>query len=198
MTQEKRSFVFVRRGPPPPSICFLCGTTDGLEIVSRHFYTTPDESTAVEVADAAVSALGALGEVASVGLGLVRLIRGTREANVPIPLCAACSARWARSKRAERLRMVPAYAALAAFMIVAFTHGPGPLLPSDATTKWAFLAAAVPLAYLLFRFVPELIDRKLVHPGTCQVVAIAPEWVAVTRVHPKACAALIVARGRGV
>ncbi len=193
MIKASRSFVFVRRGEPPPSICFKCGAREGLSVSTFHFHTTPDEFTAEAAADAAGLIFDTVAEAAPI-VELVRLIRGTREADVPIPLCAPCAARWEKAKRASRLGWLPVALAVLALLVAALAHK-GPLLSTDATSKGIFIGVTAAVVYVLLVWIPALVRRKVVHPGTCGVVAIAPEWIALTRVHPLACEELMVRPG---
>ncbi len=193
MSTEHRSFVIVRRDVVPPAICFKCGTTDGLSLAPTHFYTTPDEDAATATASAAGVLVSAIGDAASIA-SLVTLVRGTREAVVPIPLCGSCSVRWKSAKRARLLAYVPLTLAIGSVFAFAFTTR-GPLFPEGASrlALYAFVAAFTALLYGLAVVVPKWVERRDAEAATCGAVAIAPAWIALSRVDARACAALIKA-----
>ncbi len=193
MSTKPRSFVIVRRDAPPPPICFKCGTSESLSLVLTHFYTTPDEDAATEAASAAGVFVSAIGDAASIA-SLVQLIRGIREAEVQIPLCRSCAARWTSAKRARLFAYVPMTFALLAIMVFAFAAR-GPLFPPGASrfALYAFAAVVTGVLYALAVLLPKLVDRRVADAMTCGAVAIAPAWIALSRVHPGACAALIQA-----
>jgi hypothetical protein len=188
---EHHSFVIVRRDAPPPAICFKCGTASGLSLAPTHFYTTPDEDAATATASAAGVFVSAIGDAATVA-SFVMLIRGTREAVVPIPLCGSCSARWKSAKRARLLAFVPVALAIGSIFVFAFTKR-GPIVPEGATrfVLYAFVAAISAVLYGLTVVLPKLVERRVAEPATCGAVAIAPAWIALSRVNPRACVALI-------
>lgn len=193
MSTGHRSFVIVRRDAPPPAICFKCGVREGLSLAPTHFYTTPDEDAATATASAAGVLVSAVGDAASIA-SLVQLIRGTREAVVPIPLCASCSARWKGAKRARLLGYVPLAVAILSLFVFVFARS-GPIFPegSSRVGLYAFVAVITAVFYGAAAIVPKLVERRLAEPATCGAVAIAPAWIALSRVHPRACAALIEA-----
>lgn len=193
MTSEHRSFIIVRRDALPPALCFKCGTDAGLALTPTHFYTTPDDDAALSAAEAAGNLVSVVGDAANVA-GLVRLIRGTREAVVPIPLCAPCSARWRRAKRARLLAYLPMAAAIFAILAFAFNQR-GPLFPegSSRVALYAFAAIGTAVMYGVAVWIPKLVERLVAERATCGAVAIAPSWIALSRVHPRPCAALIEA-----
>ncbi len=196
MGTEHRSFVILRRDAPPPPICFKCGTREGISLALTHFYTTPDENAATEAASAAGMLVSAIGDAATVA-SFVQLIRGIREAEVSIPLCASCAARWKTAKRVRLLAFVPMVVAFVAIMVFAFAAH-GPLFPPGGSriTLYAFVGVTTGVLYTLAAVVPKLVERRVAEPLTCGAVAIAPAWIALSRVHPAACVALIQAAPR--
>ena len=190
---EIRSFIIVRRDAPPPPHCFKCGTDEGLSLVPTHFYTTPDDDAAIATAEAAGMLVSAVGDAAAIA-GFVKLLRGIREAVVPIPLCGACAARGKGAKRARLLSYVPLAVGIVALFVFAFAKR-GPLFPegSSRVALYAFAALLTSVLYGLAVGIPKLVEWRVAEPATCGAVTIAPAWIALSRVHPRACAALIQA-----
>ena len=193
MNTAPRSFVIVRRDAPPPALCFKCGTGEAVSLIPTHFYTMPDDDAAITAAEAAGVFVSAIGDAASIA-SFVKLLRDIREAVVPIALCATCAARWKSAKRARLVTFVPFAVAMASILVFAFTKN-GPLFPegSSRVAVYAFAAVVASVLYGLVVGVPKLVERRVAEPATCGAVAIAPAWIALSRVHPRVCAALIQA-----
>jgi hypothetical protein len=193
MSTAIRSFVIVRRDAPPPALCFKCGTGEGLSLVPTHFYTMPDDDAAMATAEAAGVFVSAIGDAANIA-SFVKLIRGIREAVVPLPLCGACASRWKSAKRARFVAFAPFAVAIVLIFVFAFAKN-GALFPegSSRVALYAFAAVVSAVLYGLVVGVPKLVERRVAEPATCSAVAIAPAWIALSRVHPRVCAALIQA-----
>jgi hypothetical protein len=183
------SFVFVRRNAPPPQICFKCGTSESVSLVPFHFHVTPDDSTAEDVANAAGLAVSAVGDAATL-VKLARMVRETREATLPVPLCPACAMRWKRARWLRLFAWVPGFAILLAFIAYALMQS-GPLLGTSHKEKMVFVALFSLAAWVLFALLPKLVEQRVAEPATCAAVAITSDWVALVRVHPSAAAELV-------
>jgi hypothetical protein len=184
-------YEIVPRNKPAPLVCFKCGARSAVSHVERHFYVTPDSNTAEDIAGIAGNLAPALGAAGSV-VTLARLIRETREANVGIALCASCTARWSNARVVRAFSYAPAVVAALAVTTYGILKG-GPLVPGGTATKAVFVVGFTVVAYALVVLLPKLIERSFAEARTCGVVAIAPEWIALTRIHPHARAALVSA-----
>jgi hypothetical protein len=188
--------VLVRAGVPP-AVCFKCGGSHGVVPVTKTFRTTPEDSAALEIAQAAGLLVGSLGQAAGL-LAAARTLAGTREAKLGIPLCPSCDAKW---KGAERLATLASFGPfLIAMVVIAGALIFGTKL-FQGTMRYVLGAMLLVALYLVMNTLPAFIKRTRRVPHTCGASAIDAFAVALTRVHPDAaahCAASAASMARAV